>query len=156
MVGDAPTGMDRPVHNSSDNHTDWVSNGYRESSGRSQMVNQSGESNGNSTLFMYMDPVEAAFATLIWIVILLTASIGNIMVIVAIFTHPALYIVQNFLLVSLAVADILVRIVWASNPSSGQRRKTVLYGGPFFYDFYSVSLYSYSVLNLFNSIPPHS
>ncbi len=62
-----------------------------------------------ATTQLYMGTVEAVITTIVWILILLTASIGNILVIVAIFTHPALYIVQNFLLVSLACADILVR-----------------------------------------------
>ena len=61
----------------------------------------------------YMGTVEATITTIIWILILMTASVGNVLVIVAIFTHPALYIVQNFLLVSLACADILVSVAAA-------------------------------------------
>ena len=66
--------------------------------------------NNSSEPSIYMGSAEAAIASLLWTIMLLTAIVGNLMVIAAIFTSPALYIVQNFLLVSLAVADILVSL----------------------------------------------
>jgi hypothetical protein len=84
---------------------------------KSPLVNKSNEiflHDGNASVVLarrelYMGTVEAVITSMVWILILLSASIGNILVILAIFTYPALYIVQNFLLVSLACADILVR-----------------------------------------------
>ncbi|GAU94673.1 hypothetical protein RvY_06401 [Ramazzottius varieornatus] len=67
--------------------------------------------NGSGPITIYMSTTEAVIASVLWSLIILCAIVGNVMVIFAIFKSPALYIVQNFLLVSLAVADILVAVL---------------------------------------------
>ncbi|KAG4070646.1 hypothetical protein HA402_013566 [Bradysia odoriphaga] len=54
---------------------------------------------------------EAILVTLILLVIILLTIIGNILVILSVFTYKPLRIVQNFFIVSLAVADLTVAVL---------------------------------------------
>jgi octopamine/tyramine receptor len=54
---------------------------------------------------------EAALTALVLIAIIVMTIVGNILVILSVFTHKPLRIVQNFFIVSLAVADMTVAVL---------------------------------------------
>lgn len=54
---------------------------------------------------------EAILVTLILTIIILLTIVGNILVILSVFTYKPLRIVQNFFIVSLAVADLTVAVL---------------------------------------------
>ena len=55
-------------------------------------------------------PWQVIISTLLMILLIVTTVVGNIFVIVAVFTYKPLRIVPNFFIVSLAVADLLVAV----------------------------------------------
>lgn len=58
-----------------------------------------------------MEPWEAAAASLILGFLVLATVLGNVLVILSVFTYRPLRIVQNFFIVSLAVADLAVALL---------------------------------------------
>lgn len=59
----------------------------------------------------YMSTLEAVIATFLMILVALSACLGNILVVVSVFTYPPLKTCQNYLIASLAVADVLVSVL---------------------------------------------
>lgn len=54
---------------------------------------------------------EAILVTMVLTIIILLTIIGNVLVILSVFTYKPLRIVQNFFIVSLAVADLTVAVL---------------------------------------------